>query len=57
MVFEVDNRIKFNNFAHSSYKSREVKEAFHALEKAKLVELIYPSTNVSMLIYLSLIFI
>ncbi|MBK9994928.1 MAG: ATP-binding protein [Saprospiraceae bacterium] len=51
MVYEVDNRIKFNNFAHSNYKSREVKEAFHALEKAKLVELIYPSTNVSMPIY------
>lgn len=45
--FEIDNRVKFNNFGNSSFKSREVKKAFNELEKAKILELIYPTTNVS----------
>ncbi len=44
--FEIDNRIKFNNFGNSNFKSREVKEAINELEKAKILELIYPTTNV-----------
>lgn len=46
--FEIDNRIVFNNFGNSSFKTREVKEAINALEKAKILQLIYPTTNVSL---------
>ena len=46
--FEIDNRIIFNNFGNSSFKTREVKEAINALEKAKILELMYPTTNVSL---------
>jgi predicted AAA+ superfamily ATPase len=46
--FEVDNRITFNHFGQSTFKSREVKEALDALEKAKIIELIYPTTDVSL---------
>jgi len=37
-------RIKFERFANSNYKSREVGEAFRVLEKAMLLELSYPTT-------------
>ena len=37
-------RIKFENFANSNYKSRELSEAFRTLEKAMLLELAYPTT-------------
>lgn len=43
--FEIDNRIKLENFGGSRFKSREVKSAFSALEKAKILELYYPTTN------------
>ncbi len=46
--FEIDNRIIFNHFGNSTFKSREVKEALDALEKAKIIELVYPTTNVSL---------
>lgn len=46
--FEIDNRITFNNFGNSSFKTREVKEAIDALEKAKILQLVYPTTNVSL---------
>ncbi|MCP9767321.1 DUF4143 domain-containing protein [Lacihabitans sp. LS3-19] len=49
--FEMDNRIKLNNFGGSSFKSREVKEAISALEKAKILELVYPTTNTSIPTY------
>ena len=39
-------RIKYENFANSNYKSREMGEAFRTLEKAMLLELSYPSTEV-----------
>lgn len=39
-------RIKFENFANSNYKSREMGEAIRTLEKAMLLELIYPTTEV-----------
>ncbi len=37
--------ISFSGFAGSDYKSREVGEAFRLLEKAMLLELVYPATN------------
>lgn len=46
--FEIDNRITFNHFGQSDFKSREVKEALDALEKAKIIELMYPTTHVSL---------
>lgn len=49
--FEIDNRIKLANFGGSSFKSREVKEAISALEKAKILELVYPTTNTSIPAY------
>ena len=39
-------RIKLGNFANSSYKAREMGEAFRTLEKTMLIELVYPSTAV-----------
>ncbi len=41
-------RITLVNFGNSSYKSREVGEAFRTLEKTHLLELVYPTTNVSL---------
>ena len=43
--FEAGKRIKFQGFGQSNYKSREVSEALHTLEKAMLIRLIYPTTN------------
>ncbi len=40
---EAGSRIKFQEFGHSNYKSREVGEAFRLLEKAMLLQLIYPA--------------
>lgn len=37
-------RITFNNFAGSNYRSREVSEAFRVLEKTMLLRLVYPTT-------------
>lgn len=41
-----DQRIKFQNFGNSNYKSREVSEAFKQLNDAKIIQLIYPCTKV-----------
>lgn len=38
-------RIKLASFAGSSYKSREMGEAFRALEKTMLLELVYPTIH------------
>lgn len=38
-------RITFNNFGGSGYRSREISEAFRLLEKTMLLRLIYPSTS------------
>jgi hypothetical protein len=40
-----NDRIKFNGFANSSYKSREVSEAFQSIEMAKIIQLVYPVTQ------------
>lgn len=42
----LDERIKFQNFGNSNYKSREVGEAFRNLDDAKIIQLIYPTTDV-----------
>jgi len=38
-------RIKFQHFGNSNYRSREVGEAFRTLEKAMLLQLVYPANN------------
>lgn len=40
-------RIKFERFGSSDYRSREMGEAFRTLEKAMLIELTYPTTSSS----------
>jgi uncharacterized protein len=45
---EAGKRIKFSNFGHSNYGSREMGEALRTLEKALLISLMYP-TNQSVL--------
>lgn len=42
----LDERVKFQNFGNSNYKSREVSEAFRSLDDAKVIQIIYPSTSV-----------
>lgn len=39
------SRITFANFGKSDYRSREMSEAFRTLEKAMLLQLLYPVTN------------
>ncbi len=41
-------RIKFEQFGHSPYRSREMSEALRIAEKALLLHLIYPSTSVTL---------
>jgi predicted AAA+ superfamily ATPase len=41
-------RITMGNFAGSSYKAREMAEAFRTLEKTMLLELAYPTTNTAL---------
>jgi predicted AAA+ superfamily ATPase len=43
--FHAGERIKFNGFGNTNYRSREVGEAFRILEKALLLKLIYPTTK------------
>jgi predicted AAA+ superfamily ATPase len=45
--FLVDERIKFQNFGNSNYRSREVGEALASLNDAKVIRLIYPTTSTS----------
>ncbi|MBL4655000.1 MAG: ATP-binding protein [Bacteroidia bacterium] len=42
----IDQRIKFQNFGNSNYRSREVGEAMLSLDDAKIMRLIYPTTEV-----------
>jgi predicted AAA+ superfamily ATPase len=42
----IDQRIKFQNFGNSNYRSREVGEAMRNLDDAKIIQLIYPTTDV-----------
>lgn len=41
----LDQRIKFQNFGNSNYRSREVGEALRNLDDAKIIRLIYPTTD------------
>lgn len=41
----VDQRVKFQNFGNSNYRSREVGEAFRNLDDAKVIQLMYPTTD------------
>jgi len=43
---QLDKRIRFEGFGNSNYRSREVGESFRALDDAKIIQLIYPSTTV-----------
>lgn len=43
----MDQRIKFQNFGNSNYKSREVSEAMRNLNAAKIIQLIYPTTDMA----------
>ncbi len=42
----IDQRIKFQNFGNSNYRSREVGEAMRNLDDAKIIQLIYPTTDI-----------
>ncbi len=44
--FEASRRIKFQGFGSSNYGSKEIKAALGLLEKAMLVKLIYPTSEV-----------
>jgi len=46
-AFHIDQRIKFQHFGNSNYKSREVSEAFYNLDLAKVIRLIYPTTGLT----------
>ncbi len=41
----LDQRIKFAGFGNSAYGSREVGEAFRHLQAARLIQLVYPTTD------------
>jgi predicted AAA+ superfamily ATPase len=43
----LDERVTFQNFGNSGYKSREVAEAFRTLDEARIIQLIYPTTDVN----------
>ncbi len=45
---EGGSKITFENFGNSSYRSREIKEAFETLEKTMLLKLVYPCTSVQL---------
>jgi len=41
----IDERVKFQGFGNSAYRSREAGEAFRTLDDAKIIRLIYPTTD------------
>jgi hypothetical protein len=41
----LDQRIKYERFGHSNYRSREVGEAFRALDAAMVIQVIHPTTS------------
>lgn len=43
----LDERVKFQGFGNSNYKSREVGEAFRTLNDAKIIRLVYPTTDLT----------
>jgi len=45
--FVLDERVKFQGFGNSNYRSREIGESFRMLEEAKVMRLIYPTTDLA----------
>ncbi|MBN2652084.1 MAG: ATP-binding protein [Spirochaetales bacterium] len=45
---EIGNRVKFSGFGNSSYSSRDIREAFELVHKAMLMQIIYPTTSVTL---------
>lgn len=45
---QAGKRIKFEGFGNSDYKSREMGESLRTLEKALLMQLVYPSTTATL---------
>lgn len=43
----LDKRIKFQNFGNSNYRSREVSEALRSLDSARVIQLIYPTSDLT----------
>ncbi len=43
----LDERVKFQGFGNSNYRSREIGESFRILEAAKVMRLIYPTTDLA----------
>ena len=43
----LDERVKFQGFGNSNYRSREMGEAFRTLDAAKVIRLIYPTTDLT----------
>ncbi len=43
----LDQRITFQNFGNSNYRSREVGEAFRCLDDARVIQLVYPTAEVT----------
>lgn len=43
----VDQRIKFQNFGNSNYRSREVGEAMRSLNDARIIQLIHATTDIT----------
>jgi len=46
--YEFGNRITYKGFGRSNYRSREMSEAFHLLEKTMFIRLIYPTTKTNL---------
>ena len=45
--FYLDERVTFEGFGNSNYKSREIGEALRILNDTKLIRLVYPTTDLS----------
>lgn len=43
----LDQRVTFQGFGNSNYRSREIGESFRILEDAKVIRLIYPTTDLA----------
>lgn len=50
----IRDRITFAGFGGSNYRSGDVSEAFHKLDKSRLIKLIYPTTSVNLPIQINL---
>lgn len=43
----LDERVKFQGFGSTNYRSREVGEAFRTLDAARIIRLLYPTTDIT----------